>query len=202
MRFKESEMQKYIWDHREDLFDMIQPPSFEKDPNKKPWEYEPFELLYYQILKEYEEYYKSLARLDFFGCEVRLPKDGENTIRSDFFGSLDGENGFVICELKVNKQPERQSFTELFAYANYVRSKFAPMGRRDVFYLLISPMEERIVREATLSSLIYDKNRIIALVPKAGNNLDSLKFELWIPSKDEFRLFTKATFTPKNIDVF
>lgn len=202
MQFKETEIQEYIWNHRDKLFFMIQTPVFEKDPNKKPWEYEPFELLYYQILKEYEEYYKSLARLEFFGCEVRLPKDGENTIRSDFFGSFEGENGFVICELKVNKQPERQSFTELFAYANHVRSKFAPMGRRDIFYLLISPMEERIVREATISNLVYDKNRIVALIPKVENDLDSLRFELWVPSKNEFRLFTKATFTPENIDVF
>lgn len=202
MQFKETEIQEYIWNHRDKLFSMIQTPVFEKDPNKKPWEYEPFELLYYQILKEYEEYYKSLARLEFFGCEVRLPKDGENTIRSDFFGSFEGENGFVICELKVNKQPERQSFTELFAYANHVRSKFAPMGRRDIFYLLISPMEERIVREATISNLVYDKNRIVALIPKVENDLDSLRFELWVPSKNEFRLFTKATFTPENIDVF
>lgn len=202
MQFKETEIQEYIWNHRNELFRMIQKPVFEKDPNKKPWEYEPFELLYYQILKEYEGYYESLERLEFFGCEVRLPKDGESTIRSDFFGSLEGENGFVICELKVNKQPERQSFTELFAYANHVRSKFAPMGRKDIFYLLISPMEERIVREATISNLVYDKNRIVALVPKVDNDLDSLKFELWIPSKNEFRLFTKATFTPENIDVF
>lgn len=202
MRFKETEIQQYIWNHREDLFSMIQPPLFEKDPNKKPWEYEPWELLYYQTLKEYEEYYNSLERLDFFGCEVRLPKEGENTIRSDFFGSLEGENGFVICELKVNRQPERQAFTELFAYANHVRSKFAPMGRKDIFYLLISPMEERIVKEATLSNLLYDKNRIVALIPIIGDDLNSLKFELWVPSKKDFETFAKTAFAPENIDVF
>lgn len=202
MAFKETEIQQYIWDHREDLFSMIQTPLFEKGPNKKPWEYEPWELLYNQTLKEYEGYYNSLEGLEFFGCEVRLPKEGENTIRSDFFGSLEGENGFVICELKVNRQPERQVFTELFAYANHLRSKFAPMGRRDVFYLLISPMEERIVREATISNLLYDKNRVVALVPKIENNLNSLKFELWIPSKNEFKLFAKTAFAPENIDVF
>lgn len=202
MSFKEAEIQQYIWEHREDLFSMIQTPVFEKDPNKKPWEYEFWELLYYQTLKEYEEYYNSLERLEFFGCEVRLPKEGENTIRSDFFGSLEGENGFVICELKVNRQPERQAFTELFAYANHVRSKFAPMGRRDIFYLLISPMEERIVKEATLSNLIYDKNRIVALIPIIGDNLNSLKFDLWIPSKKDFETFAKTAFAPENIDVF
>ena len=79
---------------------------------------------------------------------IRLAKEDDSTIRTDFLGCLEGQNGFVVCELKVNRQPERQAYTELFAYANHVRSKFPPMGRRDIFYLLISPMEERIIREA------------------------------------------------------
>ena len=47
MIFKETEIQKYIWENREKLFSMIQMPSFDVDPNKMPWEYEPWELLYY-----------------------------------------------------------------------------------------------------------------------------------------------------------
>lgn len=167
MHFSEKEIQKYIWDRKEALFSMIEPPLFESEPIKMPDEYEPWELLYYQLLKEYKESYESLERMDIFGCEVRLPKEGENTIRTDFLGCLEGENGFIICELKVNRQPERQSYTELFAYANHIRSMFAPMGRRDVFYLLIAPMEERIVREATISNLLYDKHYCPVKVDKA-----------------------------------
>ncbi len=202
MSFSESEIQKFIWEHSADLFSMIQEPYFEPDPQKQPWEYEPWELLYYQTLKEYQESYKSLKRLEIFGCEVRLTKEGESTIRTDLIGDLEGENGLVICELKVNREPERQAYTELFAYANHIRSKFAPMGRRDVFYLLISPMEERIVREATISNLLYDKNRVIALVPSVGEKIDSLHFNVWIPSKKEFSIFAKSAFAFENIDVF
>lgn len=202
MKYKETEIQEYIWEHREDFSSMIEEPVFEEEPNKCPWEFEPWELLYYQTLKEYKLSYGSLEGLEIFGCEVRLPKEGESTIRTDFLGCLEGENGFVICELKVNKEPERQTYTELFAYANHVRSKFAPMGRRDVFYLLIAPMEERIVREATISTLLYDKNRVLALIPEVGDTISSLKFKLWIPSKDEFRIFTKTAFAFENLDVF
>lgn len=202
MNFRETEIQKYIWEHKEDLFSMIEIPKFDSEPNKMPWEYEPWELLYYQIIKEYEESYRSLERLDMFGCEVRLEKEDDSTIRTDFLGCLEGENGFVICELKVNKQPERQAYTELFAYANHIRTKFAPMGRRDIFYLLISPMEERIVRDATINNLLYDKNRVLALIPIIENKIDTLRFKLWIPSKEEFIVFTKTAFAFENIDVF
>lgn len=202
MQFDEREVQKYIWEHSEDLFTMIDKPLFEADPNKKPWEYEPWELLYYKMLRDYEESYKSLERAELFGCEVGLEKDDESTIRADFLGDLEGDNGLIICELKVNRQPERQAYTELFAYANHVRSRLAPMGRRDIFYLLISPMEERIVREATINNLLYDKNRVLALVPKTGETLDSLRFDLWVPSKDEFSVFAKTSFAAENIDVF
>lgn len=61
MKFRETEVLAYIWEHRQDLFGMIETPTFEKDPQKKPQEYEPWELLYYQILKEYENAYKSLG---------------------------------------------------------------------------------------------------------------------------------------------
>ncbi len=202
MPFDERKVQKYIWNHSEDLFAMIEKPNFEVDPNKKTWEYAPWELLYFKLLKDYEELYKSLERAELFGCEVGLEKDGENTIRADFLGDLEGDNGLIICELKMNRQAERQAYTELFAYANHVRGKFAPMGRRDIFYLLISPMEERIVREATINNLLYDKNRILALVPKIEDSLDTLKFELWIPDKEEFRNFASSSFAAENIDVF
>lgn len=202
MNFRETDVQTYIWEHRDELFSMIEKPVFETDPDKMPWEYEPWELLYYHALEEYKEHYEHLEDLNIFGFEVIMPKEGENPIRADFLGCLEGENGTVVCELKVNRHPERQAYTELFAYANYVRSKFAPMGRRDVFYLLISPMEERIVREATINSLLYDRNRVVAIIPEMGDTLESLRFKLWIPSKNDFKVITRTAFAFDNIDVF
>ena len=202
MKLRETEIQQYIWEHRDKLFSMIDEPSFVTEPIKKPWEYEPWELLYYQALKEYKYSYALLREVELFGCEVRLEKDGENTIRTDLLGYIGGANGLVVCELKVNKSPERQAYTELFAYANHIRGKLPPMGRRDVFYLLISPMEEQIVREATINNLLYDKNRVLALIPELEEDIDSLRFKLWIPKQNDFQIFAKTTFAFENIDVF
>jgi hypothetical protein len=202
MKYRETEIQQYIWEHRDKLYSMIENPIFEAEPIKKPWEYEPWELLYYKALKEYEYSYELLKDLELFGCEVRLEKEGENTIRTDLLGCIGGANGLVVCELKVNRPPERQAYTELFAYANHVRGKLPPMGRRDIIYLLISPMEERIVREATINNLLYDKNRVLALIPQIEGDIDTLKFKLWIPQKKDFQIFAKTTFAFENIDVF
>ncbi len=38
--------------------------------------------------------------MEFFGCVVRLSKEGENTIRSDFFIGLEGENDFLFLKMK------------------------------------------------------------------------------------------------------
>lgn len=202
MKFTEKEIQNYIWEHKDNFWDMVQEPSFEVKPKKAPESFEPWELLYYKTLEDYKHYYESLQTLVLFGCEVSLPKQNASTIRADFLGKFDGENGLVVCELKVSAAPERQAYTEMLAYANHVRSSFAPMGRCDIFYLLISPMEERIVKEATLNTLVYDHNRVVALIPEIGDTLDSLQFKLWIPSRNDFKLFSKTAFAFENIDTF
>lgn len=202
MKFGEIEIQKFIWEHRDELWDRIEKPIFEEITKKEPGRYEPWELLFHKTLDKYRSFYQSLEDMNILGWEVRLPKENESTIRADFLGDFDGENGLVICELKVNKEPERQAYTEMLAYANHIRNAFVPMGRQDIFYLLISPMEERIVREATLHSLIYDNNRVVALIPKVGETIDTLRFDLWIPNKKDFKTLTKTIFASENIETF
>ena len=202
MNPSEKEIQTYIWEHRDEFWDMVEVKNAPPLPEKEPWEYEPWELIYGQLITEYFRNVEYLKGLNLFGCEIGLPKEGESTIRTDLLGCLEGVNGFVVCELKVNRQPERQAYTELFAYSNYVRSKIAPMGRRDVFYLLISPMEERIVRESTICNLLYERNSVIVLTPEWNEEEQSLKLNLWVPEMMEFRTFTKTAFAFQNIDTF
>lgn len=202
MQKTEKEIQKYIWEHKDEFWDMVEEANKPSFPEKDPWEYEPWELIYHQVISDYFQSASYLKTLNLFGCEVGLPKDGESTIRTDLLGCLEGVNGFVVCELKVNRQPERQAFTELFAYSNVVRNKIAPMGRKDIVYLLISPMEERIVREATICNLIYERNSIVAFVPEWNKATQKLKLKLWVPEMKEFNTFTKTAFAFKNIDTF
>lgn len=202
MKFSEKQIQEYIWANRESFFDMIEPTEFADIDKRSPWEYEPWELLYMKIMEQYQNDFENLEGLNLFGNEVRLDKENETTIRSDFFGCFEGENGFVVCELKVNRAPERQAYTELMAYANHVRASFGMMGRQDIVYILITPMKERIVREATINTLLYDRNRIIVLEPIVEECIESLRFRLWQPSKDDFKVVTQTAFAFENIGVY
>ena len=80
------------------------------------------------MLGAYEEYYSHLEYLEFFAKEVPSEKNNDSTIRADFLGFVGEGHGIAICELKKSDQAERQAFTELFAYAIHVSSKFAPMN--------------------------------------------------------------------------
>ena len=69
-------------------------------------------------------------------------------------------------------------------------------------YLLISPMEERIVEQAAINQLVYDNNKVCVLEPHIdGEDLNTLKLSLWIPKKKMFDGICEAAFDPKCIDI-
>lgn len=73
---------------------------------------------------------------------------------------------------------------------------FPSMTKNDSVYILISPMETRIARDAVIQSLIFDNRDIIALIPTFSDPLDitSLKLELWIPDQTELATFSNIAF--------
>ena len=198
----EKEIQNYIWKHKEEFDKFLQPIEFPEKPVKSPWEYSPTEILYYHIIDKYKAIWEAVQSIDFFGCEVSLKKEGDSTIRTDFLGAFEGQNGIVIVELKKSEQTERQSYTELLAYGNHIRNLFSPMCKTDIVYLLIAPMKERIVREATIHTLLYDKNNVCALIPSWENDdISTLNLRLWIPSIEEVCQISEGCFTEANFDV-
>lgn len=199
----EKEIQNYIWEHKEEFEKFLQPIEFPEKPVKSPWEYSPTEILYYHIIDKYKAIWEAVQSIDFFGCEVFLKKEGDSTIRTDFLGAFEGQNGIVIVELKKSEQTERQSYTELLAYGNHIRNLFSPMCKTDIVYLLIAPMQERIVREATIHTLLYDKNNVCALIPSWENDdISTLNLSLWIPCIEEVCQISEGCFTEANFDVF
>jgi hypothetical protein len=199
----EKNIQKYIWDNKDNFSDFLVEPEFPSFANKKPWEFSPAELLYSQIIKKYVDIWNSMKEHYFFGYEVPLKKDNDTTVRADFLGILAGRNGIVVTELKKSEQTERQAYTELLAYGSHLRAIFSPMSKMDIVYLLIAPMKERIVREATINSLLYDRNEVCALIPSwEDEDLTTLKLKGWIPSFEEFNHLTAACFSESNFDVF
>lgn len=198
----EKDIQNYIWENRSSFNNFLKSTQFPEMEEKEPWNYSHEEILYNRIIDKYKTIWESLKNIDIFACEVPLKKNGDSTIRTDFLGSLSGQNGLVIIELKKSRQTERQAYTELLAYGNHMRSLFLTMSKADIVYLLISPMEERIVRDATIQTLLFDKNNVCALVPEFDNNdISTLKLSLWIPSLEDVTNISQGCFIESNFDV-
>ncbi len=199
MKITEKDIQDFIWKNRNNLnnyFNEVPPIQEKKDGHITS-------TLYYHILEEYMDTYKKITNMSLWGKEVSFPKEKENKIRTDLLGNLNEENGLVVCELKKSGQTERQSFTELLAYGNYVRDVFTPMSKNDIVYLLVCPMEQRIVKEAILNFLVYERNRLCVLtIPHELDRIEELRFSLWVPSFDDFQKIHNEIFAPSNICTF
>jgi hypothetical protein len=205
MNFSEKDIQNYIWKNREDWCSFVEPlelPDVSKSFDDLS-DLKPEALLHHQALKRLEEVYELISELELFGCEVPLEKASNSTIRADFLAIPLQETGIVVIELKKSSQTERQAFTELLAYSNHLTTLFPGMCREDIIYVLISPMNTRIVREAYVQTLIFDKRPICALVPKFSdkNDISTLKLSPWIPSLEEMVNFTQIAFHPCNLDL-
>lgn len=101
------------------------------------------------------------------------------------------EDGLFILELKVDRSAERNAFSELFAYSNYIAEMFALSGHRDITNVLVANLEVKITRQAFLYDLlISDRNIIVYTLEFPGNTLESLRLKLHVPTDDDFRYFT------------
>jgi len=200
----EKEIQNYIWKNKQNWIDLLSPINFPKKIEiENPSHITPSQAIFNMIVTNYEDHFNSLFDLELIGCEVPLKKDSDSTIRADFLGVLQGRNGLTVIELKKSRQTERQAYTELLAYGSHLKTIFSPMSKIDIGYVLISPMEERIVREATINSILYDKNYVIALIPKwKKNDINSLTLEPWIPTFEEINNLTTSCFSGSNFNIF
>ncbi len=202
----EHKIQTYIWDNREKFVEFMIEPQFPSEITiANPSYASASEILYNKFLSIVKKQWQYVQLIELFGVEVPLKKDESSTIRADFLGIAGGANGLAVIELKKSRQTERQAFTELYAYGNHLRTKFMPMSKSDIFYILISPMEERIVIEASLQNFFFDRTNFFALIPKVKKKNDEiieLRLEPWIPSFEEFSFILDYTFSEKNFDVF
>ena len=203
--FSEKEIQQQIWQQRDNWFDIIdraeipEPYSFLEDLSDLTLE----RLVQNNLYKQLSLIDAALRETELIGCEVPLHKQGDSTIRADFLGVSLRKPGFVILELKKSNQTERESFTELLAYSNHITTAFPTMCKEDIYYILIAPMDGRIVREALIQSLIFDRKLIYALIPyfTNPNTIQSLRLKPWIPDLETLSTITGAVFESKNFSV-
>ena len=60
------------------------------------------------------------------------------------------EDGLFILELKVDRSAERNAFSELYAYSNYIAEMFALSGHKDIVNVLVANLDVKITRHAFL----------------------------------------------------
>ncbi|MED3971315.1 hypothetical protein [Priestia megaterium] len=200
--FSEKEIQDYIW--LEDQFSKLIIGDIPKVDVESGEKIEPDKIFLRMVFEGLKETLNYIKYMDLIGTEVPLKRTNDSTIRADFLGVNPEHVGISIIELKKSRQTERQAFTELLAYSNHLISLFPTMSKEDIIYILISPMEERIVREAFLHALLVDGKRVIAFTPtfEDQTRIDSLKLRLWIPGENDISNFKNHYFSKNNFEVF
>ncbi|WP_244513143.1 MULTISPECIES: hypothetical protein [unclassified Ensifer] len=125
----------------------------------------------------------------FVGSKVSLPTDSSRPMELDLLGTH--EDGLFVLELKVDRSAERNAFSELFAYSNYIAGMFALSGHQDITNVLVASLSVKITRQAFLYDLLINDRNIIVYQPSFGTDeVTSLQLELWLPSDDDFQHFT------------
>ncbi|WP_175583432.1 hypothetical protein [Salipiger sp. HF18] len=125
----------------------------------------------------------------FSGSKVNLPTDKTRPMELDLIGTH--EDGLFILELKVERSAERNAFSELFAYSNYIAGIFAMSGHQDITNVLAANLDNKITKQAFLYDLLINERDIIVYTPSfPDGNLESLQLDLYLPSDDDFRHFT------------
>lgn len=125
----------------------------------------------------------------FVGTKIKLPTDHTKPMELDLLGTH--EDGLFVLELKVDRSAERNAFSELFAYSNYIASIFALSGHQDITNVLVANLDNKITKQAFLYDLLISERDIIVYRPSfPDGSLESLQLDLYLPSDNDFRHFT------------
>lgn len=125
----------------------------------------------------------------FLGSKLKLPTDSTTPMELDLLGHH--EDGLFVLELKVDRSAERNAFSELLAYSNYIAGVFPLSGHKDITNVLVANLDNKITRQAFLYDLLISDRSVIVYKPVfADGSLESLKLQLHLPSDDDFRHFT------------
>lgn len=125
---------------------------------------------------------------DIIGSKLKLRTDATRPMELDFLGAH--EEGVFLLELKVDRAAERNAFSELFGYSNFVAGMFSMSGRKDVTNVLVAPLMNKITGQAYLYDLLVADRDVILYQPVyEDGTLDGLRLRLFVPGEDEFRRF-------------
>ncbi|MER8569029.1 hypothetical protein NKH85_12610 [Mesorhizobium sp. M0924] len=133
--------------------------------------------------------HQSVRYGEFIGSNLELPTDHTRPMELDLLGVH--EDGLFVLELKVERSAERNAFSELFAYSNYIAGMFALSGPQDIANILVANLDNKITGQAFLYDLLISERDIIVYRPVfPTGELSSMQLEIHIPSDGDFRHFT------------
>lgn len=163
--------------------------AFDEAQADNPDDFQLWRIIKARALAKLERLHNSVRYGDFLGSKVKLPTDHTRPMELDLLGSH--EDGLFILELKVDRAAERNAFSELFAYSNYVAGMFALSGHKDITNVLVSTMDVKITRQAYLYDLLIADRDVLVYTPVfVTAALNSLRLRLHVPSDEDFQRFT------------
>jgi hypothetical protein len=152
-------------------------------------EFELWRVIKERVLEKLFRLHTNLCDGEFIGSKVKLPIDKTTPMELDLLGQHEG--GLFILELKVDRAAERNAFSELFAYSNFVAQMFGMSGPKDITNVLVANMDAKITREAYLYDLLISDREIIVYRPTfPKGDLESLRLQLHIPADEDFQHLT------------
>ena len=152
-------------------------------------EFELWRVIKAKAFEKLEGLHRTIRYGEFIGSKIKLPIDDTRPMELDLLGQH--EDGLFILELKVGRSAERNAFSEMFAYSNYIAEMFALSGHKDIANVLIAKLEVKITRQAFLYDLLIMDRNIIVYTPEfPDGTLESLRLKLHVPADDDFRYFT------------
>jgi len=194
--FSEAKVHQYIYERGlESLIDDVPEEGTEggkSDPSTPPendFDFELWRIVKAKALEKLERLHRTIRCGTFVGSKVKLPIDDSKPMELDMLGHH--EDGIFVLELKINRSAERNAFSELLAYSNYIAEMFALSGHKDVANVLVANLDAKITQRAFLYDLLIADRNIIVYKPVFQEvGLYSLRLKLHLPSDDDFRFFT------------
>lgn len=191
--FSEDEVHQYIWaTGLADLMDegdWAEPPPTHGVPTTfEDVSFELWRVIRRRAVERIRRLHHLISRGEIIGSRLSLPIAGAKATQLDFLGTHD--EGLFVLELKMKRSAERNAFSELFAYSNYVAGAFALSGRKDVTNVLVAPMLNEITGQAYLYDLLVNDRDVIVYRPDIlGDDIGGLRLQPLVPDDDVFRVF-------------
>jgi hypothetical protein len=166
-------------------------PSAPASPEEADYEEIDFDLwriIKVKVLAKLLRMHRAIRYGTFIGSKIKLPIDKTTPMELDILG--EHEDGLFILELKVERSAERNAFSELFAYSNYLGGMFALSGHKDIVNVLVANLDNKITRQAFLYDLmVTDRNIIVYRLSFSNDTVESLHLIIDIPTDEDFQHF-------------